>query len=79
MVKDIAFSHKIDYFSNFMEILNLKGHLSCFIGSKVTVILVNGGILPSDEVASGRVCVCSLRSRLVCFRFIDNIMRILTE
>ena len=54
MVKDGAFSHKIDYV--FYEILNLEGHLNCFIGSKVTGILVNGGILSSGGVASGRVC-----------------------
>ena len=34
-------------------------------GSKVTAIVLNGGILPSGEVASGRVCTCGLRSRLV--------------
>ena len=28
-------------------------------------ILVNGGVLPRGGVASGRVCACSLRSRLV--------------
>ena len=51
---------------NFLyKILNLEGHLNCFIGLKVTAILVNGGILPTGGVASGRVCVCSLRSRLV--------------
>ena len=43
----------------------MKGHLNRFIGSKVTAIFVNGGILPSGGVASGRVCACSLRRRLV--------------
>ena len=38
------------------EIQNLEGHLNLFIGSKVTAILVNGGILPTSGVASGRVC-----------------------
>ena len=44
--------------SRFRKILNLEGHLNCFIGSKVTAILVNRGILPSGGIASGRVCAC---------------------
>ena len=40
-------------------------HLNCCIGSKVTPILMNGRILPTGGAASGRVCTCSLRSRLV--------------
>ena len=39
------------------------------MGSKVSAILVNGGILPRGGVASGRVCACSLRSRLVLPNF----------
>ena len=54
MVEDGAFSHKMDYVPIFLENLNLKGHLNCFIGSKVTVFLVKGGILPSGGVASGK-------------------------
>ena len=38
------------------DILNLEGHLNCCIGSKVTALLLNGGILPTGEVASERVC-----------------------
>ena len=38
------------------EILNLEGHLNHCIGSKVTAILLNGWILPTGGVASGRVC-----------------------
>ena len=56
MVKDGAFSHKIDYISICLEILNLEGHLNRFIGSKVTAILVNRGILHSGGAASGRAC-----------------------
>ena len=67
MVEDGGFSHKIDNVSINKEILNLKGHLNRFIGSKVTAILVNGRIKPSGGVALGRVCVCSLHSRLVFF------------
>ena len=46
MVEDSAFSHKIDYVNFLKEILNLKGHLICITGSRVTVILLNGWILP---------------------------------
>ena len=45
--------------------LNLEGHLNCYIGSKVTAILVKGGILPKGVVALGRVCLCSLSSKFV--------------
>ena len=65
MVKDGVFSHKIDDVSIVEEILNHKNFLNCFISSKVTAILVNGGFLPSGGVAYGRVGACSLRSRLV--------------
>jgi hypothetical protein len=43
-------------FHFFSENLNYEGHLNRFIGSKVMALLVNGGILPRGEVASGRVC-----------------------
>ena len=71
MVKDGAFSHKIDYVLDFQEILNLEGHLNHFIGSKVTTLLVIGGILPSGGAALECVCACSLRSRLV-FLFVGG-------
>ena len=75
MVEDGAFSNKIDYVPIFKENLILEGHLNDFIGSKVTEILVNGGILLRGGVAPGRVCVCSLRSRLVYrgFRICKNL------
>ena len=47
------------------EILNLEGHQNRCIGSKVTAILLNGWILPNGGASLGRVCACSLRSRLV--------------
>ena len=40
----------------FLEVLNLEEHLNRCIGSKVTAIMLNGLILPSGGVASGRVC-----------------------
>ena len=55
VLKDWAFSHKIDYVLLFKEILNLEGHINRFVGSKVTAILVNREILPSGGVALGRV------------------------
>ena len=65
MVENGALSHKIDYVAIFKEILNLEGHLNRITGSRVTAILLNGWVLPVGGVASGRVCACSLRSRLV--------------
>ena len=61
---DGAFSHKIDYVLILMEIPNPEGHPNRITGSKVNAILLNGWILPIVEASSGRVCVCSLRSRL---------------
>ena len=48
-----------------IDFINPKGHKNCITGSKVTAILMKGWILPFGGVASGRVCACSLRSRLV--------------
>ena len=50
---------------NFLEIINPEGHQNRIGGSKVTTILRKGWILHIGGVASGRVCACSLRSRLV--------------
>ena len=47
------------------DFLNPEGHQNPFSGSKVTAILLKGLILTIGGVASGRVCACSLRSRLV--------------
>ena len=57
MVRHGAFSHKIDYVTIILEILNPKKHQNCITYSKVTAILLNGWILPVGGVASGRVCV----------------------
>ena len=66
-VADGVFSHKIDYVTIFKEILNPEGHPNRITGSKVMAILLNGWILPIGRASSGRVCSCSLRSRLVFF------------
>ena len=65
MIEDNTFSHKIGYVTIFKEILNFEGHPNCITGSKVMAILLNRWILPIGGVALGRVCACSLRSRLV--------------
>ena len=43
----------------FLEILNPEWYQNRHIGSKDTVILLNGWILPSGGVASGRVCAAA--------------------
>ena len=65
MVKHGASSYKQAILTFFSEIINLEGHQIRCIGSKVTAILLNGWILPTSGASSGRVCACSLRSRLV--------------
>ena len=52
---------------NFRRFLISKGIqiVLYIVGSRVTAILVNGWIVPIGKVALGRVCACSLRSRLV--------------
>ena len=47
---------KITILTFFLEILNVEGHQNRCLDSKVTRILLNGWILPSGGVASGRVC-----------------------
>ena len=61
LVEDGAFSHKIDYVTIFMEILNLKGHPYGIIGLKVTAILLNGWILPIANSIGGVSAVKGLR------------------
>ena len=51
MVGDGAFSHRIEWLQNVLNILNLKGHQNCTIGSKVMALLLNGWSLPIGGVA----------------------------
>ena len=51
--------------------LNPEGHQNPISGSKFTAILLKGWILPFGGASSGRVCACSLRSRLD-FYLMDN-------
>ena len=46
MVEDGAFSHKKNYITIFLKILNSEGHPNHMTGSKVTAYLLNGWILP---------------------------------
>ena len=48
-VADGAFSHKIDNYTIFREILSPEGHPNRITGSKVTAILLKGWILPICE------------------------------
>ena len=64
-VRDTSSSCKIDYVIVITNFLNPKRHQNLISGSKVTAILLKGWIWPVGGVASGRVCACSLRSRLV--------------
>ena len=65
MVRDSTSSYKIDYTIVIKNFLNPEGHQNPINGSKVTVLLLNAWILPIGEVSSGKVCACSLCSRLV--------------
>ena len=65
MVRDSTSSYKIDYVIVIKNFLNPKGHQNPISGSKVTAILLKGWILSIGGSSSGRVCACSLRSRLV--------------
>ena len=56
MVEDCAFSHKIDYTTFFLEILNLEGHINHSSGSRGTGILLNGGLCLLVELQWPRVC-----------------------
>ena len=57
-IRNIAFTHKIDYVALVQDLLNLKVHLKSIIaiGSKVTEILLNAGILRIGGVASEWSC-----------------------
>ena len=69
MVEDGAFSHKIDYVSICLEILNLEGHPNCITGSRVTAILLNGWILPIGEASAVEGLRSTVLSRLVYLHY----------
>ena len=60
------------------SVLNPKGHQNRMSGSKVTIVLLKGLILSIGGVALGRVCACSLCSRLV-FRAVNTYIFFFTQ
>ena len=64
-VRDSSSSYKIDYVIVIKNYINPEGHQNPISGSKFTAILLKGGFCLSVEPQRGRVCACSLRSRLV--------------
>ena len=72
MVRNGAFSHKIDYTTIFLEILNLEGHQNCITGSRGTAILLHGWLFPigqSGEASRWRVCYQQGLPRLVFYQY----------
>ena len=64
-VRDRSSSYKIDYIIGIKIFLNFKGYQNPISGSKVMAIDWRGGFCLLVELQRGRVCSCSLRSRLV--------------
>ena len=59
MIGYVAFSHKIEYITSFLEILNLKWHQNPITGTRVMAIWLNGWIFPigqTGEASRWRVC-----------------------
>ena len=57
------------------DFLNPERHHHFISGSKVTAILLKGWILPICGVAFGRVCACSLHSRLVLMDIVMSLTK----
>ena len=53
MVRDSSLTFQIDYIIVMLSFLNPKGHQNRISGSKVTVILLKGLILPIGEASAG--------------------------
>ena len=68
-VRDSTSSYKIEYVIMIEDFPNPEGHKNPFSGSKFMAILLKGWIWPIIGVALGRVCACSLRSRLVFINY----------
>ena len=71
-VWDSTSRYKIDYVIVIKNFLHPEGHQNPISGSKVAAILWKGWILPICGASSGRVCACSLRSRLVSMQRIHK-------
>ena len=55
MVKNGASSHNTNFNDILSEILKLEGHTNCYIGPKVTTILLKEWISPTGGASSGGV------------------------
>ena len=69
IVEDVPFSHKIDYIPFVLEIFNLEGNSNSITGLRVTLILLNGMILPisgalavEGVLSTGLPCLVSVLS-----------------
>ena len=62
---------KKNYINIVSEVLNVEEHQNGLIGTKFTAILMNGWILPTGGVASGRVCPAACAAGLL---FIEEII-----
>ena len=74
-VWDRSSSYKIDYVIVIKNFINHKGHQNTISGSKFTVILLKGGFFLLVELQQGRVCDCSLRSRLVLLKCYQKVLQ----
>jgi hypothetical protein len=67
-VRDSSSSYKIDYVIVVKTFLNPGAHQNRITGSKRIAVFMDVDTLPIGGVAMGRVCGCSLRSRLVLLK-----------
>ena len=72
-VRDSSSNYIIDYVIVIKNLFNPEGHANPISGLKVTTILLKAWIWPTGGVASGRVCACSLRSRLILVLFLEDL------
>ena len=63
---------KKEYVAQVRDILNLKGCGNCILVSKVMVMWLNLCILPIGGVSLGRICACTLLSRLALWRKLEK-------
>ena len=73
MIRDGALNHEMDWLRKFLEILNLKGHQNCIIGSKFTAIFLNGLVLPiGGVVLEGSALAACAAGLFITGRAISN-------
>ena len=69
MVEDVVFSHKIDYVTIILKILNLEGHPNRITGLRVAAIWLNGLILPICRASAVEGLQSTVLPRLVYVHF----------